>query len=140
VPPEDLVFFVDRCLGAHTVPDALRSAGAKVEVHATHFAPNATDEEILRFVGERGWVFLSKDENIMRRKAERQALHEGRVAAFILNMGSAKGPVIAATFVGALDRMRRICRTHGRPILATVSSTGVVAVREGVRRGSVRRD
>lgn len=137
--PDELIFFVDRCLGAHTVPDALRAAGARVEVHAAHFTPNATDEEILRFVGERGWVFLSKDENIMRRKAERQALLDAHVAAFILNMGNAKGPVIAAAFVSALDRMTRICRTHERPVLATVSSSGAVAVREGVRRGGVRR-
>jgi hypothetical protein len=33
VQRDEVVFFVDRCLGAHTVPDALREAGAQVEVH-----------------------------------------------------------------------------------------------------------
>jgi hypothetical protein len=49
VPPDEPVFFVDRCLGARTVPDALRVAGARVEVHADHFADDAPDPEILRF-------------------------------------------------------------------------------------------
>ena len=36
VQRDEVVFFVDRCLGAHTVPDALREAGANVEVHGAH--------------------------------------------------------------------------------------------------------
>ncbi|MGH7434102.1 MAG: hypothetical protein ACRENE_00340 [Polyangiaceae bacterium] len=137
---DEVVFFVDRCLGAHTVPDALREAGANVEVHGAHFPPDASDPDILRFVGSRGWAFLSKDENIRRRPAERQALVEADVAAFILTAGRAKGEVTAAAFVAALDRMRRICRAYARPVIATVSAAGVVAVIEGVRRGGVRRE
>jgi PIN like domain len=140
VPREEVVFFVDRCLGAHTVPDALWGAGAKVEVHGDHFAPDASDPAILRFVGARGWAFLSKDENIRRRPAERHALVEAKVAAFILTAGRAKGDAIAAAFVAALDRMRRVCGAYSRPVIATVSAAGTVVVREGVRRGAVRRD
>jgi hypothetical protein len=89
VPRDEVVFFVDRCLGAHVVPDALRAAGANVEVHGTHFPPDASDTDILRLVGARGWAFLSKDENVRRRPAERQALGEAHVAAFILTAGRA---------------------------------------------------
>lgn len=137
---DEVVFFVDRCLGAHTVPDALREAGATVEVHGAHFPPDASDQDILRFVGARGWVFLSKDENVRRRPAERRALAEANVAAFILTAGRAKGDVIAAAFVRALGKMRRICRSYARPVIATVSAAGVVVVLEGVRRGGVRRE
>jgi hypothetical protein len=35
------VFFVDRSLGKHVVPGALRAAGARVEVHDDHFPQNA---------------------------------------------------------------------------------------------------
>jgi len=41
---DEIVFFVDRCLGAHTVPDALRVAGALVEVHGTHPRSPVGDE------------------------------------------------------------------------------------------------
>ncbi len=121
------------------MPDALRLAGANVEVHGAHFPPNASDTDILRFIGARGWVFLSKDENVRRRPAERQALAEAEVAAFILTAGRAKGEVIASAFVAALDRMQRICGTYARPFIATVSASGIVVVHEGVRRGGVRR-
>jgi hypothetical protein len=137
---EEVVFFVDRCLGAHTVPDALRRAGANVEVHGAHFPPNASDTDILRFIGARGWAFLSKDENVRRRPAERQALAEAGVAAFILTAGRARGEVIAAAFVAALGRMQRICGTYTRPVIATVSAAGIVVVHQGVRRGGVRRE
>jgi hypothetical protein len=140
VPRDEVVFFVDRCLGAHTVPDALRQAGARVKVHGAHFLPDASDPDILRFVGARGWVFLSKDENVRRRRAERQALAEANVAAFILTAGRAKGDAIAAAFVAALGKMQRICRAYTRPLIATVSAAGVVVVLEGVRRGGVRRE
>jgi hypothetical protein len=75
-----------------------------------------------------------------QRPAERQALVEADVAAFILTAGRAKGEVTAGAFVAALDRMRRICRAYARPVIATVSAAGVVAVIEGVRRGGVRRE
>jgi len=140
VPRDEIVFFVDRCLGAHMVPDALREAGATVEVHGAHFLPDASDTDILRLVGARGWAFLSKDENVRRRPAERQALVEADVAAFILTAGRARGDVTAAAFVAALGKMQRICRTYARPVIATVSASGVVAVLEGVRRGGLRRE
>jgi PIN like domain len=140
VQRDEVVFFVDRCLGAHTVPNALREAGAIVEVHGDHFPPDASDPDILRFVGARGWVFLSKDENVRRRRAERQALAEANVAAFILTAGRAKGDVIAAAFVTALGKIRRTCRAYSRPVIATVSAAGAVVVLEGVRRGGVRRE
>jgi hypothetical protein len=139
VQRDEVVFFVDRCLGAHTVPDALREAGANVEVHGAHFPPDAPDTDILRFVGARGWAFLSKDENVRRRPAERLALGEANVAAFILTAGRARGDVTAAAFVAALGKMRRICHAYARPVIATVSAAGVVVVLEGVRRGGVRR-
>jgi hypothetical protein len=44
----EIVFFVDRSLGAHKVVDALRAAGAKVEAHADHFSDDAPDEEWLK--------------------------------------------------------------------------------------------
>ena len=36
--------------------------------------------------------------------------------------------------------MRRVCGAYSRPVIATVSAAGTVVVREGVRRGAVRRD
>ena len=41
------VFFVDRDLGRHILPDALELAGLAVERHDSHFQPDTPDEELL---------------------------------------------------------------------------------------------
>ncbi len=139
-PPElEVVFFVDRCLGQHTVPEALQRAGAHVELHGAHFRDDAADTDILKFAGAKRWVFLSKDTRVRRRKAEFHALSEAKVAAFIVTSGNASGEALASALVVALDRMTRLCTTHTRPIIGTVSLTGTVSVLRGTRKGSVRR-
>lgn len=139
MPPDAPIFFVDRCLGAHIVPEALRSAGARVECHAEHFADDAPDPEILAVVGERQWIFLSKDTRIRRRKAEIDALIEANVVAFILTSGNATGADLAAALVKALAKMTRVYSTYTHPLIASVTLSGAVTVFHGERRGGVRR-
>jgi PIN like domain len=61
-PPE---FFIDRSLGRHVVPDALREAGAvahvMADVYGERIGQGLSDEEWLHDTGERGWVVLMKD-------------------------------------------------------------------------------
>ena len=47
--PEKITFFVDRSLGSQIVPNALRQAGATVEIHDDHFS---ADEEDLVWLQE----------------------------------------------------------------------------------------
>jgi predicted nuclease of predicted toxin-antitoxin system len=53
-------FFVDRCLGK-TVAERLRQAGAQIEIHDSHFAQDAADDDWIPEVSRRGWVILTKD-------------------------------------------------------------------------------
>jgi uncharacterized protein with PIN domain len=61
------VFFLDRNLGTKQVAEALRQAGAIVEIHNDYFLPDANDEEWLPEVGKRGWIVLTKDDRIRYR-------------------------------------------------------------------------
>lgn len=63
-PPEPLTYFLDRSLGRFKLATALRQAGLRVEVHDDYFQQDATDEEWLAGVGQRGWIVLTKDEKI----------------------------------------------------------------------------
>ena len=45
-------FFIDKCLGLHVVPDALRACGANVELKTDHFPPDTLDVEWLPEVRE----------------------------------------------------------------------------------------
>jgi hypothetical protein len=42
----------------------LIEAGAQIEHHGDHFAQNTPDIEWLQVVGKRGWVVLTKDEEV----------------------------------------------------------------------------
>jgi len=56
--------FLDRSLGRRQVAEALRNAGARIEIHDDHFGPETTDEDWLREAGRRGWIVLTKDARI----------------------------------------------------------------------------
>lgn len=49
-----LTFFLDFQIGRYVVADALRAAGAQVEVHIDHFPQAAPDTEWIPEVGRRG--------------------------------------------------------------------------------------
>jgi hypothetical protein len=84
-PPE---FFIDRSLGRHVVPEALRAAGAIVhtmaDVYGERIGQGLADEEWLQDAGERDWIVMMKDARIRRRPTELEVLAAHRVRAFCL--------------------------------------------------------
>jgi hypothetical protein len=98
----NLVFFVDPSLGGRYIAEALRAAGAKVEIHDDHFPRATPDVDWLKEIGRRGWVVLSKDERIRRNRTERAALEQTNVRAFFLTQQSMTGPEMAALFASVL--------------------------------------
>lgn len=122
------VFFVDRSLGKHDVPDALRAAGAQVEVHDDHFAQNAPDEVWLPAVGQNGWAVLTSDDRIRYRQAERSAATTAGVALFIFTGKRMRGAAIADALVRALPKMMRLLETERRPFIAKVNRSGTVTL------------
>jgi predicted nuclease of predicted toxin-antitoxin system len=128
--PEPLVFFVDRSLGRRVIPNALRDAGARVEVHDDHFSQDAKDQVWLAEAGKRGWVVLTKDKHLRYRAVETNALMSAKVRAFVLTArGDLSGAEIGQIFVKALSTMRRLCATgSGRPFVAHVSRDGSVSI------------
>lgn len=135
-----LTFFVDRSLGAHDVSDALLTAGALVEIHDDHFAPDTLDAVWLAEVGARGWVVLTKDNRIRRHPLELQALLAADVAAFMLTATDLTGADMGRLLVTALPKLTQLVRSRARPFIATISRQGqVTIIQGGARRGGVRR-
>lgn len=108
------------------VADALRHAGAAVEIHDDHFRQDAHDVEWLREVGPRGWIVLTREDRIRHRFHERTALIQAGVRAFVLVRRSLSGPAMAAAFVNALPAMQRFVARHQAPFIARVAQTGNV--------------
>lgn len=120
-----LVFFIDRSLGRRYVAQALRAAGATVEVHDDHFPQDTPDVDWLREVGRRGWVVLSKDERIRRNRIERAALDAARVRAFFLTQQDITGPEMAKLFADALPGMTNRAIAQPAPFIYTISRSGL---------------
>lgn len=80
----ECTFFLDRNLGRKWAAEALRLAGARVEVHDDHFAQDVPDEEWLAFCGVRNWIVLTLDYRIRYRVSELDALKRNKTKAFLI--------------------------------------------------------
>jgi hypothetical protein len=119
---------VDECLGRHIVAEALRKAGAHVEVYYQHFPLGAPDAEWLPVVGRRGWIVLTKDRHIRRRELEISALVHARVRAFVLTAADLTGAEQAAVFVRALGKMNRIGASSRGPLVGRSARAAIVSL------------
>jgi hypothetical protein len=80
--------------------------------------------EALRRVGRRGWVLITKDENIRRNPLERAAYQEAELRGFIVTGGDMSGEDLAELLVLRLSGMvRRVANKRG-PLLFTISRGG----------------
>jgi len=90
--------------------------------------PEESDRDWLKLAGERGWVVLSKNENIRRNQIEIAEILKSGVAAFISTASNITADELAASFLTAMPAIRRVLQRYERPVLATVSRSGTVTV------------
>jgi hypothetical protein len=140
-PLPEPVLFLDECLGRTDVPDALRAMGIRIELLHEHFDLATADTDWLTEVGKRGWVVLTKDQHIRRRRIEMDSLLAANVAAFVLTSGNLAGAGMATAFASAWPRIQKHVRDYAVPFVAAVDVSGRVrpltkAVRHAARRKS----
>jgi hypothetical protein len=88
-------------------------------------AHDVKDPEWLREVGKAGWLVILRDKKVRTRPAERRAILENDVGAFILNQGS--DPTkwrYLQLLTQTLDEMEQKFATTRRPFIYTVSRDG----------------
>ena len=105
----EITFFIDWSIGQRSVPEALQAAGATVETHRNHFVPETPDVEWLLAVTERGWVVLTKNENIGHEPLEVEAIARAGARVFILVSGNLTRQQMADLFV---DVRRKVEEVH----------------------------
>lgn len=106
------------------MPDALRAAGARVEVHESHFPSDAEDSEWLDEVGRRGWIVLTKDERIRYRTHEVAAIEQAKVGAFVLTTARMRGAEMATLFAKVAVKLARLAINTRRPFVFALSRSG----------------
>ena len=126
--PDPPTFFLDRNLGKYFIANALRQAGALVQVHDNHFSSNARDDEWLPKVGDKGWVVLTSDKRIRHRALELKALMDAKVRVFVLASGNLQGQEMAEVFVAALPAMKKFLEKHKGPFIARLTRRGDVSI------------
>jgi len=119
-----LTFFLDHQIGRYQVAEALRTAGAKVEVHLDHFPGDMPDTDWIPEVARRGWVLITKDQNIRRNPLERAAYEVAKLRGFVATGKDMNAKELGELLVRCLPGIVR--RTAGRPgpLLFTVSRGG----------------
>lgn len=126
-PPE---FFVDKSLGRHDVPSALRSAGWILRTHAEVFG--ARDQEVpdvewLELCGRQGWIALTKDRRIRYRPAEIAAVRRYGVKAFVVASGNLTAADQARRLIENAERIATACAQVG-PFLYAVHTSQIVRI------------
>ena len=77
---DELIFWVDRCLGVRIVPGRLRGAGISIRTYLDLYPqdPAVPDAQWIPDVTARGWIILTKDQAISRNPAELQVLRRAK--------------------------------------------------------------
>lgn len=114
------VFFIDRDLGRHILPQALERAGLAVERHDLHFQPDTPDEIWIPQVAQRGWVIVSGDRKILRRPHEVGALVESRARMLILVGNHAPADELASNLINTLPKIEELLDRLEPPVVFRV--------------------
>lgn len=121
-PQRSPAFFIDRSLGRYHVADALRGVGEQVEIHDDHLARDASDEAWMRLAAANGWVVLTRDARIRHRPLERACLLDAGLIVFVLTSASLTGPEMAAAFLAARGKIRRVLDREEGPLAPLLAS------------------
>ena len=119
-----LTFFLDYQIGRYVVAEALRAAGATVQVHIDHFDQAALDVEWIPEIGSRDWVLITKDAHIRRNPRERAAYLEAGLRGFVVTGKDMAGKHLAALLVRSLSGMVRRAAGRRGPLLFKISRGG----------------
>jgi len=125
-----LEFFIDRSLGRHRVPEALRKSGWSLRTH--HEVYGERDEQVpdvewLEFCGRLRLPVLSKDRRLRYRPAEIEAIRRFGVHAFLLTSGSLLAAEQAVRFDRNRESIEEKCAADG-PIIYAVQALRIVRV------------
>lgn len=124
--PQPPIFFFDRGVGRHLVPEVFRTAGYEVrimvEVYPDGNDQNVTDPEWIARASSEGWVAITKDISILRHHED--ALLASTLVVFALPNANLTGDQMAARFNTHLNRIAQRSR-HPGPVVWVVKADGL---------------
>lgn len=119
--------FIDRDLWSRRLDAALREAGVPFVAHRDLFEGDTPDVVWIAEVGRRGWVVLTRDQEIRRRPNELAAVRAARIHLFALTSGNLSAADTAELCVAAWPAVRRAVAAHAAPAIFSITRGARVA-------------
>lgn len=111
-------------MAGRALAEALRNLGLDVKLSHVEFGRGAEDSVWLPEIGQRGWILLTKDRAIRRRKPELNSLRRARVRAFFFASGDLTSAQMIRSFRKALHRIARAIEKEQPPFLKRITPSG----------------
>ena len=121
---------LDEGLGRYVIAEALKGAGARVEIHADHFKSGELDDVWLAEAARRDWIILTKDYRIRsNRGLALRAIQQSKARIFVIKRSKdLRGQDMAEMFVKALPAIFRTSDREMAPFICKVGKDGSVSL------------
>ena len=123
---EQSVFYLDEnlcdCKPIHEVFD---NEGLKYERHLAYFPRATTDPEWLSFVGQRGWIVITKDKSQRYNPLEKAELRKYGIKQFAFQSGNLSAAEMANILRVNMRKMFNLINKHPPPFVASLTKSGV---------------
>lgn len=126
---DDFVLYLDENLdNCKPILDTLAELKIRYERHQTYYARGTDDDVWLPFVGQNGWIVLTKDKRNRYNQWEKQAVQAFAVREFYFGSGNFSGAEMAEALKLALPELRRTYETYEPPLVVSITRSGAITV------------
>lgn len=113
--------FINRDLWRRRLDAALREADITFVAHRTLFAGETPDVEWIAEAGRRGWIVVTRDQEIRRRPNELAAVRAARIHLFALTLGNLSAGETAKLCVDAWPAVQRAVIRPPAPAIFSIT-------------------
>ena len=120
---DGFAFVVDENLGRR-IPTGMRGFGESVRFLVDEFGLGVADVDWLPQVGKRGWIVITRDQQMLHQPAERQAILDNDVGVFWLDGGRLPRCQLIQQLVRSWPQIKETAKRLSGAFWYRVSPTG----------------
>jgi hypothetical protein len=132
-------FFLDRSLGSKQLPGILEGHGFAIRVHDKYFDRDEVDEVWLASCGQRKWIVITPDKNILKDPVSMRAIGANKGRVFFLSKNNKSPTLWAPILISCWAELKRVISTRKAPFVGNISPNGVWRIRELNSQGRDRK-
>ena len=121
-------FFIDNNL-SHSLANGMRAFGEDVDHLKDHLPEDTPDREWLKYIGEKEYILITRDDNIRRNPAELKSLKDYSVGAFFLGGKNRTRWQLIQQLVRNWPRIKKFAAKQSKPFAFRIPPTGTSIVR-----------